>query len=316
MSDVRKSIRELEDLTEKLIYEKEFYSLESEKLLEKKIEKLIEKYRKANGGEKEEIARALHYIQKKSNNVLNIKNYLKKEELREFIYFAKKADKRDILKTLEECGISEVEARNNWFKFKIGDKRINLANRCLNFKIKITRDVFAKEIPADENSLDKFISYMLYSGKKLVENKPNERVEKKSIFERLKFKRERRGENFVEEKKEIYDEVAIEIKNLFKKLIKYVEKNSGNMLNAGEEATLFARDLIKKLSPLARDLIKQEFLKYDFQVKDLGTIEFIMQKSSFSVENDVRKIVEIIRMPSMYESLKNIAYLLKNDKDF
>jgi len=38
---------------------------------------------------------------------------LKKDELREVMYFARRADIREILKTLEEYDISQVKAYNN-----------------------------------------------------------------------------------------------------------------------------------------------------------------------------------------------------------
>jgi hypothetical protein len=306
MSNAQESIKELESLIEKLIYEKEFYFSKSGELLEEKkseIEKLVEMYRKFDREEKEEIARVLYYIQKKSNNALNIKNYLKKGELREVMYFARRADIREILKTLEEYDISQVKAYNNRVKFKIDDKRVMLVNCCLNFKTQFVRDVYKERIPDNENVLDNFISCIVYPEKKLEENMPNEKVEE-NIFAKLKLENERKG-------------VAREIKNVFKKLLKYTEKNSDYTLRTKLLLYLFAKNLIEQLSPFAKDLITKEFLKYDFKKENLRTFEFTMQKSGLSVKNDVRKIVEIVRMPeNLYKTLEIVACAVKKDKNF
>jgi hypothetical protein len=311
MSNAQESIKELESLIEKLIYEKEFYFSKSGELQEKKrneirkkIEKLIKKYRKYEGEKKEEIARILYYLQKSSKS-LNIKNYLWKDELYEIIYFAKKADKREILEVLKEYDISQVKAHASWFKFKVDDKRVNLVNCCLHFKTQFERNIYEidKIIPVNEDVLDNFISCVIYSGKK--ENKLNEKAKKKNILVRLKLKKERKEESTK------YNTAAIEIKNMFKELVKYTEKNSNYIPNIEKEAPL-AKNLIEQLSPLAKDLIMKEFLKYDFKKENLRTFEFTMQKSGLSVKNDVRKIVEIVRMPeNLYKTLEIVACAVK-----
>jgi hypothetical protein len=99
--------------------------------------------------------------------------------------------------------------------------------------------------------------------------------------------------------------------------LKYTEKNSDYTLRTKLLLYLFAKNLIEQLSPLAKDLITKEFLKYDFKKENLRTFEFTIQKSGLSVKNDVRKIVEIVRMPeNLYKTLEIVACAVKKDKNF